>query len=518
MKISEREPLHTRRRLHPVSILYFLIHSGKELTGLLPLIPLGIMLVRRIFGQEISVTTATFVAILAAAAGLIIFAGLRWRNFTYRVEAGVLYIEHGLWVTKKMWIAKERIQSLDTTVSLYDRVFGLVRLQVKTAGGAKDEAVLSSISAAEAERIRYALDLNGELRLNSPADQAKAAHAQAAHAQAVHAQDTGTTERKVWRMPLGRLIVAGTSSRSFGLMWLFTIGIGLKLWDDWLKETAIWLKLQPWLGVLGIPGAILLLLAITWLIAFATAFMLESGFTLVAEGDKLVIEKGFLEKKQTTIAVRRIQAVHVSENTLHRLLGLGTVRIVVAGNAEEDKTSAVLFPLIRMIELPGLLARFLPGFQLPARWNSLDGKARRNYIAVPGLIGLLLSVGVIAVFPGVWSLLTLVIPIIVFLERQLAFRQAAWAVEQEQLSIQYGRLSRHRALVLRNRIQWHRISQTPFQEGRQLATFKVAVASSRGGTRYVLRHAPEAETRRLSSWLSKRDKPIDVHSQKPDRS
>lgn len=510
MKTSEREPLHTGRRLHPVSILYFLIHSGKELTSLLPLIPLGVMLVRRIFGQEISVTAATFVAILAAAAGLIIFAWLRWRNFTYRVEAGVLHIEHGLWVTKKMWIAKERIQSLDTSVSLYDRVFGLVRLQVKTASDAKDEAVLSSISAAEAERIRYALDLNGELRLNSPADQAEAAQAKAAHthahAHAVHAQDTATTGRTVWRMPLGRLIVAGTSSRSFGFMWLFTIGISLKLWDEWLKETAIWLKLQQWLGVLGIPGAIMLLLAITWLIAFATAFMLESGFTLVAEGDRLVIEKGLLEKKQTTIAVRRIQAVHVTENPLHRLFGLGTVRIVAAGNAGEDKTSAVLFPLIRMTELPGLLARFLPDFQLPARWSSLDGKAGRSYILVPLLICLLVSVGVIAVFPGIWSLLTLVIPASAFLERLLAFRRAGWAAEQEQLSIRYGSLSRQQALVLRNRIQWHRISQTPFQEGRQLATFKVAVASSKGGARYVLRHAPELETRKLSSWLSKQDK------------
>ncbi|MED4956728.1 PH domain-containing protein [Paenibacillus macerans] len=502
MKISERNTKRLGRRLHPVSILYFLAHSGKELAGLLPLIPVGIVLIRRFFGREISGPMAISAVILVAAVSLISVSWLRWRSFTYRVEQGVLYIEYGLWVTKKIWISKQRVQSLDTSVNLYDRFFGLVRLQVETAGGTKPEAVLSSISAAEAERIRKELGLQGEFQLAKPADQAEAVHTPG-----MDVADKGAFPRGVWKLPLGRLFIAGTSTRNFGLMWLLTVGLGLKLWDEWLKPTEIWLRLQDWLGALGIPGAVLLLLTVSWLIAFAATFLLGYGFKLTAEGDRLIIEKGFLEKKQTTIAVRRVQAVQITENPLHKLFGLGVVRIVAAGNAEEGKKSIILFPLIRMAELPELLARFLPGFQLPACWNPLNSKARRSYIIVPFLVGLIASIGLLTAIPSAWSLFSLIIPAFALLERLLAFRRAAWATEEYQLSLQYGSFSRHRIFMLRNRVQWHRISQSPFQEGRRLATLKVAVASSKGGARYALCHAPEADTRKLSAWLSARTFP-----------
>lgn len=131
---SNPGPLPANRRLHPVSILYFLIHSGKELAGLLPLIPFCIFLIHRVFGKEIDRIVLTACVIAAAAVMLIVFAWLRWRRFVYRVEDGVLYMEHGLWVRRKLWITKERIQSLNITVSLYDRMFGLVRLEMETSG------------------------------------------------------------------------------------------------------------------------------------------------------------------------------------------------------------------------------------------------------------------------------------------------------------------------------------------------------------------------------------------------
>ncbi|UUZ92007.1 PH domain-containing protein [Paenibacillus sp. P25] len=158
MRRSEHEPMTSGRRLHPVSMIYFILRSGKELSGLLPLIPVCILLGDRLLGQDISRFLLTALIIGAAAILLITFAWLRWRRFMYRVEQGLLYIEHGLWVRKKLWIPRERIQSMNTTLSLYDRIFGLIRLEVETAGGdGKPEAVLSSISAAEAARIQEAL-------------------------------------------------------------------------------------------------------------------------------------------------------------------------------------------------------------------------------------------------------------------------------------------------------------------------------------------------------------------------
>lgn len=212
---SNPGPLPANRRLHPVSILYFLIHSGKELAGLLPLIPFCIFLIHRVFGKEIDRIVLTACVIAAAAVMLIVFAWLRWRRFVYRVEDGVLYMEHGLWVRRKLWITKERIQSLNITVSLYDRMFGLVRLEMETSGGEDEpEAVLSSISAAEAARIQR------EIGMANP----EKAASETSGDSLVHADQPNATPLNSMRLSLGQTLILSTTSGKFSILWMVIVG------------------------------------------------------------------------------------------------------------------------------------------------------------------------------------------------------------------------------------------------------------------------------------------------------
>lgn len=488
----------TGKRLHPVSMLYFLAHSGKELAGLLPLIPVCILLADRIFGREIARFLLTASVILAAAILLVVLAWLRWRRFVYHVEHGVLYVEHGLWVRRKVWIAKERILSLDTTISVYDRVFGLVRLEVETVGGdGKPEAVLSSITAEEAVRIQTALGWTRNA----------AASAQAA-ARADRAERPGGAIPHRMQLPLGRALVLSMTSGKFALIWLVIAGGGLKLWDQWLRDSAVWTYWYNQLMSANIFGMIAVYAAVTWLLAFAVTFFLEHGFRLEIDGDKLAIERGLWEKKRKVIATRRIQAVRVTENALHKLFGMASVRIVVAGSSDEDKKTIDLFPFVRNSELPALFETFLTDFHLPKTWNPASPRAYRSYVLFPALLSLAAAAAAILWLPTDWRWCALLFPVIVWLGGVLKFRQTAWSQEDGQLAIRYGSFSRQRVLVPRFRIQWHRTSQTPIQEGRRLATLKVAVASGKSGSAFSLRHFSASDIRELSNWLSRSEKHV----------
>ncbi|MFD1954852.1 PH domain-containing protein [Paenibacillus thailandensis] len=492
----EHAAASAEKRLHPVSMLYFLVRSGKETAGLLPLIPVCILLADRIFGKEVDRFLLTALVIAGAAILLIAFAWLRWRRFQYRIEPNVLYIEHGLWVRQKAWISKDRILSLDTSVSVYDRLFGLVRLEVETAGGDdKPEAVLSSITAAEAARIQEELGWSRRAAAAAPS---------AGETSRLDEPDSGVPSRL--QLPLGRTLLLSATSGKFGVVWLVIAGGGLKLWDQWLRESAIWAYLYDRLTAVNFAGIVVAYAIVTWLLAFAVTFLFVYGFRLELEEGRLTIERGLAEKKRKVIATRRIQAVRVTENALQRLFGMASVRIVVAGSSDEDKKTVDLYPLVRVSELPALFETFLPDYRLPKTWNPVSRKAYGHYVTVPALLGLLAAGAAIVWLPTGWRWCAILLPVIVWRTGAMEFRQAAWSLEEGQLGIRSGSFSKQIALIPRFRVQWHRTSQSPLEEGKRLATLKVAVASGKSGARFSLRHAPASDIRKLSSWLSGSEK------------
>ncbi|MEI0736790.1 PH domain-containing protein [Paenibacillus sp. JTLBN-2024] len=495
MRRSKHSPIETGRRLHPVSMLYFLAHSGKELAGLLPLIPVCILLTNDLFGKEVNRFFLTAAIVIAAMILLIGLAWLRWRRFLYRVEQGVLYIEHGLWVRRKLWISKERISSLDTSISIYDRIFGLVRLKVETAGGNDEpEAVLSSITAAEAVRIQAMLGLPNDAGIPSVNEsrQSLATHSEA-----------NALSHGEWRMSLGHTLIMTMVQGKLLVIWLVLAGGGLKLWDQWLRGTSAWAYIYDRLMLASIPGMIAIYVILTWMIALIATFFLEYGFRLKVHGDSITIERGFLEKKRKVIKTNRIQAVRVTENVLHRLFGMASVRIVMSGSSEEDKKTVDLFPLVCGSEIPPLFNRALPGFTLPKTWNRVSKKGYGNYVVFPFLVCLLAAAVAVVSLPTSWRWFVLFIPIIVWWRRRVGIQEGRMVTGGRRPVCHSVRKFHETASAHpRSKVQWHRSTQTLFQEGKQIATLRVHVASSKSGAVFLLRHAPVTDVHKLSDWLS----------------
>jgi len=75
----------------------------------------------------------TFVALL-------IWGGISWFRFQFSVYDGELKIEQGVFVRKKLYLTSDRIQVIDISAGVVQRLFGLVAVEVKTAGSSSKEA------------------------------------------------------------------------------------------------------------------------------------------------------------------------------------------------------------------------------------------------------------------------------------------------------------------------------------------------------------------------------------------
>src|SRR6056297_437521 len=117
-------------------------------------------------------TEGYFLYFLAAGLGLSLIAGVfGWWVFRYRIKDDELQIRKGVFVKNNIYMSKERIQVIDITEGLIQRLFGLVKVEIKTAGGGTESATISAISREEAEALRTELrNKNGQSTADSEDD------------------------------------------------------------------------------------------------------------------------------------------------------------------------------------------------------------------------------------------------------------------------------------------------------------------------------------------------------------
>ncbi len=257
--------------------------------------------------------------IIALAALLIIVAGyISWLRFTYSVQDGMVNIESGVFVRKNVWVSSDRVQSVDLTAGVLHRMFGILKLQIQTAGGNQAEVILNGISKAESNRIQEAL-----LRKTQP-DVHAAANTEEPVVQAPAEQGANARPDADEKLQLtGRnLFIYSITSGTIGIV-LAVIGAAYSQLHKWLNQALdldhmTWEQLTLWKGTLFAAG----LLLAAWIIAVFITIQKEYGFTLERTGGRLKMERGLLERKEVSIKLRRIQAIQLQKKPASQAIRL----------------------------------------------------------------------------------------------------------------------------------------------------------------------------------------------------
>jgi putative membrane protein len=225
-----------------------------------------------------------------------------------------------------------------------------------------------------------------------------------------------------------------------------------------------------------VAGAALLLSFVGAIVAFA-------GFSLVRDGERLRIRRGLLARRAASVPLARVHAVDVVEGVLRRPFGLASVRMETAGYRSEAAAAQTLLPLVRVRDVPRLLAEFVPALAEGAEDSTLQrppARARRRYALPPAVVGAALGAVLTAFVPEAWP----AVPLLAALgaaEGLLRHRSAGWRDDGRRLVVR-GRVLARRTLLARvDRLQEHGLRASPIQRRASLADFEAAVGSGRRG-------------------------------------
>lgn len=475
------------KRLHPVTVLYELIGSAKELV--IPFILIVVVNSGGRMGKFLSwLPLVTFGAVFLFG---IAFSVIRWIRFKYWVEENELRIEQGLFVKKKRYIPFERIQSLDLSEGIFHRPFGLVKVKVETAAsGGDSEAELTAIKTEDANALKKLI-----------ADAKRGGLAETAEAQW---QPQGDTLYQITGSQL--LFLASTSGRA-GVVISAVLAFLFQL-EDVIPYEKIFAEVQELarFGVLLITVFILIGLLVAWLLSVGIAFFKYNAFTVRKVEDELIITRGLVEKRTTTVPLHRIQALSIVESPIRQPFGYASVSLESAGGASTDLEGATLtlLPVVKKRDIERILSDALPDYQFAVSLERPPKRALSRYFFIKMVIALLAAATCGAVFWPYGLFAAILLPLVIGWG-YAQYRSAGWNVTREQLTMQFRGIQQHRMLIRKNRTQSMRVRVSWFQRRAGLAAVSAAVKSGDSVEFAAIPHLGQDAVGEIYHWFSQAD-------------
>ena len=365
------------------------------------------------FGSSLPFGTAALVGLVAVILLAIVgYEVAYYRRFRYELTADTFDLSSGVFSRREREIPYGRIQNVDSSRNVLQRLVGLAVVNIETAGGGSTEAVIKYVTAEEAERLQRALReakrgpqaaVGDDRSVSSDADADAAAAGVDADA-AASAPDVAGTDSDVAETPTDRaaadeeellfelnsseLVLAGVLSfdpRVPGLLLALFTG-SIPFVSPIIPTSESTLVFGVTVGILAL-GAVVL----AWVVGALSEIINYWGFRLFRSGEELRYERGLLQRYSGTVPFDKIQAMTIEDNPLKRRAGYATLAVETAGYAPGQsggRGTEAAVPLARRSRVERLAAEIdaygTPEFSRPPK------RIRRRY-----LVRYLLALGAI---------------------------------------------------------------------------------------------------------------------------
>lgn len=416
---------------------------------------------------------------------LLIWGVISWLRFEFRVEEGELQIEQGVIVRKKLYLTSDRIQVIDISAGIVQRLFGLVAVEVKTAGSSSKQAKINAITRERAEELKSLLRKKSETNI------------------AIAGSEEKGKQSKLYALDPEDLLVAASTSGELGVA-LSVLGAAFSQIEQIISEEQMIRLVEANIPNSTSTTMILLsvgaILVASWLFSFFSTIIKYYDFEVEVREDELLISKGLFERIQLTIPINRIQAVQVKEELLRQPFGYASLVIESAGYGKEQSNSTTLFPLIAKPKIYEFIDEVIPEFSAEVTESTQIPKVGlRRYLLRMMWISLAVILLVWGMVPHGMYAWFVMIPGLLLGYQQ--YRDAGISLGDKTLVLSYRLLSKTTAIVKKYRVQACQIKQNPFQVRLGLSNFTVHVASGNQGRSFTVRELGRQQALTHYNWL-----------------
>lgn len=461
------------RRTSPLSAVFYLgrIYEAIAKNAVQSLAPLAALLVA-FRGDRL---TAAVVGIGLLITATVVHAFLRYWFFRYRLTGESLLIRDGVFRKRQLDLRFERVQGVTLTQNLVFRLFGLVTLNLDTAGASGQEGHLPAVGRGLAEDIRERIRRMPAASKPEPG-----------------AEQEGRRGEVLLRLSLGEVVRVGLSSGRIFLA-LVLVGPLLQYFEERLKrfaeEDAVLRVLgnaEPSFGMaLGLALAVAVaIFALLMAASVVGAVLRWYGYALTVDDDVLRSHSGLFTRHEQSVHRVKVQSLYVLQNVMLRRFRRFRLRTRQAASGRAGAASRFDVPICAPDLLPRigsvLFAEELGELPLDPRAPSFAPVSRlyvRSRTVIRGVLPALGTCAVLWPAAGYGALYALLWIPLAAGAAWLRHRRFGVAVTREGMAFRRGFFGFRVVAWLHRKVQRVSVTQSPFQRRHGLATMKFHLAA-----------------------------------------
>jgi putative membrane protein len=343
----------------------------------------------------IAVVVALFLVIVVLTVALSLVS---YRRFLWEIAETDIHVSSGIIFKKQVHVPFTRVQSIDFHAGLIERLLGLVRVKIETAGGASNRGVIipalklaeaealraealararSSMLRQEAARPRFDPQTGQPLAIPrfdpqtgqplpaSPATQsatqlgapaAPAVLPAAASANLMHEVGNGMARARgifaedyqehapveyEYGLSARELFLFALSSDQNIVFFGVLVGIFAQLWqfaDLFGFEDVAGQMVEALIDNLMMTGAgvLIVLLPVLLVVTTLSAVMLYGGFKARRRGGRIEVEHGLLSRQHRNVPIARVQAVEIRQGFIRSIFGYAQLKLLTIDSVSTD--------------------------------------------------------------------------------------------------------------------------------------------------------------------------------------
>ncbi len=440
------------------------------------------------------ITIVGYIALGFAALNLL-GSVLTYFRFYFYLEDGAIVIDKGILRKTKTNIPFERIQTINFKQNILHQIFGVVSLEIDTAGAKKSELTIDALKKEDAEALRSFILKEKAQIITSDAN----------------AEEIVETEQEeeevVLHLSVPDLFKVGISQnhlKSMGILFAFVFSTLNEYTDD--VPDLIADQLSGYDDVIVNSGWIMFLVSVivVGIISFAYSLITTvlGNYDLklsIQQSGGLKLVKGLLNREEISVNKRKVQIVSWSDNPIRMMFNMFTMQIEQASSAEADQLkSKIRVPGSYQAQVDRVVKAVFPEeFYRPEEQHSVSKLLKYRLFAFLGVIPVLIAIAASFSHVGWQSLYFLVWTVFMWFTVSAYYRKRSYEVNDELLRNNRGTFGHIYELIQLYKIQSVVIKQSWYQRRKQLATIILSTAA--GSVKVPFIHLEQAEA--LESFI-----------------
>ncbi|MBO3699231.1 PH domain-containing protein [Roseivirga sp. E12] len=428
---------------------------------------------------------------LGFAAFNLIGSVLTYFRFYFHIEDGAFIIDKGILKRTKTNIPFERIQTINFKQNILHQIFGVVSLEIDTAGAKKSELTIDALKKEDAEALRSFI-LKEKAQIESPETSSESV-------------DIEENEEVILHLSVPDLFKVGISQnhlKSMGILFAFVFSTLNEVTEDVPELIAEELSGYDQImntGWVMFLASVIIVGIISFMYSLTTTVLGNYDLKLSIKQGGLKLVKGLLNREEISVNKKKVQVVSWSDNPIRMMFKMFTLQIEQASSAEADQLkSKIKVPGSYQTQVDSVVKAVFPEeFYRPETKHRVSKLLKYRLFFFIGLIPTVIGGGISYYYIEWQALYFLIWGLFIWLSISAYYRKRTYEVNDEFLKNNRGTFGHIYELTQLYKVQSVQIKQSWYQRRKRIAT--MVLSNAAGSVKVPFISIEEAEA--LESFI-----------------